>query len=95
MVADTLDELHAMADKIGIQRKWFQNKSIPHYDICKTKRALAIENGVKEVSSRELVKVSRRKKCLTEIEFVCKHFDRQNAMEVYYEASKRKSHNCS
>ena len=25
MMADTLEELHAMADKIGIARKWFQD----------------------------------------------------------------------
>ena len=43
------------------------------------KGALAIANGAKEVSSRELAKMSRRKKCLTEIEFVCKHFDRKSA----------------
>ena len=32
MLADTLEELHAMADLIGIKRKWFQNESTPHYD---------------------------------------------------------------
>lgn len=55
MVADTNEELHAMADKIGINRKWFQsNASHPHYDICKQKRALAVANGAKEISIREL-----------------------------------------
>ena len=56
MVADTLEELHEMADKIGIDRKWFQSDSrYPHYDICKTKRALAVENGAKEVTGRDIV----------------------------------------
>ena len=56
MASDNLDLLHAMADKIGVKRQWFQNKSKrPHYDICKAKRKLAIENGAIEVSSRELV----------------------------------------
>jgi len=44
MIADTLDELHEMAGKIGVHRKWFQDKSsFPHYDVCKSKRELAIK----------------------------------------------------
>ena len=39
MIADTPAELHAMADRIGVARKWFQNKgSGPHYDIALSKR---------------------------------------------------------
>lgn len=61
MVADSLDELHAMADQVGVQRKWFQAKaSTPHYDICLTKRALAVAAGAVEVDSRGLVAVIRR-----------------------------------
>ena len=59
MVADTDNELHDMADKIGINRKWFQNKKedgISHYDICKSKKALALKNGAIEISDREIVK---------------------------------------
>jgi hypothetical protein len=60
MVADTLDELHAMADRIGIKRKWFQvGAREPHYDICLAKRALAIEAGAVEVSTRQLVEILR------------------------------------
>lgn len=60
MIADTLSELHAMADKIGIQRRWFQrNSRVPHYDICKSKRALAIKHGAQEVTPRELVTILR------------------------------------
>lgn len=58
MAADTEAELHAMADKIGIQRKWFQGD---HYDICKAKRTLAVKYGAKEVTKRELCKIARRK----------------------------------
>lgn len=43
MLADTPAELHAMADRIGVKRKWFQrDASTPHYDICQSKRALAV-----------------------------------------------------
>lgn len=48
MFADTLDELHAMADAIGIQRKWFQcppKASWEHYDISLGKKDLAISLG--------------------------------------------------
>lgn len=60
MVADTLDELHAMADRIGVKRKWFQNHATPHYDICQAKRQLAVEAGAIEVDRRGLVAVIRR-----------------------------------
>lgn len=64
MMADTVEELHKMADKIGINRKWFQTKKgkypDPHYDICQTKKALAIEHGAVEVDFREFVKIMRR-----------------------------------
>jgi hypothetical protein len=65
MVADSLEELHSMADKIGVNRKWFQNKPThPHYDICKSKRMLAIKFGAIEVTSRELVNIQRQPKSI-------------------------------
>lgn len=61
MVADSIDELHAMADRIGVRREYFQAKSAyQHYDICKSKRALAVKFGAVEVSRRELVTILRR-----------------------------------
>ncbi len=57
MIADNLDSLNAMADRIGVARKWFQDKpGHPHYDICKANRALAIKLGAVEITSQELVK---------------------------------------
>lgn len=58
MLADTPDELHAMADKIGVARRWFQTPpkaSFWHYDIAQTKRALAIAAGAVDCDSRALV----------------------------------------
>ena len=61
MVADTLDELHTMADRIGMSRRWFQNKSgKPHYDISLEMRALAVELGAIEISWREAPAIARR-----------------------------------
>lgn len=51
MIADSEDELHVMAERIGVARKWYQGD---HYDICMAKRALAVTYGAKEVSRREL-----------------------------------------
>ncbi len=51
MIADTVDELHAMADRIGVARRWYQGD---HYDICLAKKKIAVQLGVREVSQREL-----------------------------------------
>jgi hypothetical protein len=61
MIADSLEELHAMAKAIGVNKKWFQPTNHPHYDICKAKRQLALQNGAIAVSERELVKMMRKK----------------------------------
>lgn len=60
MLADTPEELHEMADAIGVSRKWFQPLSSPHYDICQRKRQLAIEAGALVVGRREVVEIVRR-----------------------------------
>ena len=46
--ADTLEELLAMVDKIGVQRKWLQQPpkaSWIHFDIALSKKALALASG--------------------------------------------------
>ena len=59
MIADTLEELHEMADKIGLKREWFQDKpGFPHYDVQHRKRAQAIELGAQSVTMREIVQIS-------------------------------------
>ena len=60
MIADTLDELHAMADRIGVARRWFQDKRIPHYDICKAKRAMAVAAGALQPDRAAFVAVMKR-----------------------------------
>lgn len=49
--ADTEDELMAMVDRIGVARKWVQRPpkaSWLHFDIAKSKRALAVAAGAIE-----------------------------------------------
>lgn len=54
MFSPVIDELHYMASLIGVARKWFQDPatmpkvSWPHYDIAKSKRALAVSLGAVE-----------------------------------------------
>lgn len=59
--ADTLGELHAMADRIGMRREWFQSHSrLPHYDLVPSKRVLAIKHGARVKTRTELVADLRR-----------------------------------
>lgn len=63
MVADTEAELHAMANKIGVDRRWYQypkNSRYPHYDIALSKRALAVAAGAIEITERETPAISKR-----------------------------------
>ena len=60
MVADTLIELHEMAQTIGIQKKYFQDKKgKPHYDVCKEKKMEAIALGANEVDDRKIIELYR------------------------------------
>ena len=44
MIADTLDELLAMGDRIRLSVEWLQHKG-PHFDLTASKRKAAIEAG--------------------------------------------------
>lgn len=57
MVADTSDELHRMADVLGIDRKHCQCEGTwkEHYDICQSKKRIALNFGAIEVSTRTLL----------------------------------------
>lgn len=59
MLADTLPELHDMAQKIGMKRSWFQNSNIPHYDLSLSKRKLAVQNGAIEIDRKKTVELIR------------------------------------
>lgn len=46
MVADTPDELHAFAARVGLKRAWFQSQSVyPHYDVTLSIRVKALQLG--------------------------------------------------
>lgn len=65
MIADSHEELIAMADIIKVQRKWIQKPGTiyEHFDICLSKRALAVKYGAKQITMMELGRIihARRK----------------------------------
>lgn len=59
MIADTPEELHAMASAIGLRVEWHQNdvgpnEAVTHYDLTPPKRALALRRGAIEISREEM-----------------------------------------
>ncbi len=67
MIADSRDELLAMADHIGVQRKWIQKAGThwEHFDICMSKRTKAVAAGAIELSPKDLVRrmLEKRQAC--------------------------------
>src|SRR5690349_13459638 len=59
MVADTTEELLAMADKLGLQRRWIQKAGThhEHFDIAMTKRAEAVKAGAVEITMSQLGRI--------------------------------------
>lgn len=56
LIADTEDELHALAQKIGMKRAWFQSgedHAMPHYDLTAGRRAAAVRAGAIEVDRKQ------------------------------------------
>jgi hypothetical protein len=63
MIADTHEELVSMAASIGVQLKWIQHAGTyrEHFDICLSKRKLALALGAKEITTKELARKLREK----------------------------------
>ena len=55
MWADTADELHAFATRLGLKRAWYQCKprpngyTFPHYDLTAKRREVAVRYGAIEL----------------------------------------------
>lgn len=70
MLADSDKELHEMADKIGVARKWWQSPEKTagsHYDICLSKKAKAIEFGAIEITWRQAGAMNSRRRVTGEL----------------------------
>ena len=61
LMADSRAELDEAADRIGVAHRWIQKVGTyaEHYDVCQSKRALAVRAGAIEVSQKELGKILR------------------------------------
>ncbi len=57
LIADTEDELHAMADAIGVERRWYQGD---HYDVPLPVRERALRNGAIAITYRQASAMRRR-----------------------------------
>ena len=64
MLADTRQELLAMATIIGVRHKWIQRSGTvyEHFDVCQAKKALAIQHGAIEVSRKEFLSLILKKR---------------------------------
>lgn len=64
MIADTREELLAMADRIGLDRRWLQKAGTAqeHFDVSLAKRAEAVKAGAVEITLRELAMKTRAKR---------------------------------
>lgn len=70
MLASTDQELHEMADKIGVARKWWQSPektSGSHYDICLSKKVKAIQYGAIEITWKQAGAMNFRRKITGEL----------------------------
>lgn len=61
LTADTEEELHEFAAKIGMKREWFQpgDGDQPHYDLTKGKRIVAVKKGAIEIDRYQAVEKLR------------------------------------
>jgi hypothetical protein len=60
-----LEELHAMAGRIGMRRAWFQDHwLLPHYDLNPHRRAIAVRLGAVGCDKHRTVAVMRANRAL-------------------------------
>jgi hypothetical protein len=59
LTADTAEELHAFAQRLGLKRTWFQAGRHPHYDVTEGKRNRALQLGAQPITWREAAERAR------------------------------------
>lgn len=66
MIADSTEELLDMCRKIGVDTKWIQypGDSNEHFDICLSKKKLAIKHGAVEIGMRTYAAMVNEKRLL-------------------------------
>lgn len=53
LFADTLEELHAMAQRLRLPRHWLHGGAWPRYDLTAQKRSEAVTLGARQITSKE------------------------------------------
>lgn len=65
--ADTEQELHTFAARIGLRREWYQKDAIlPHYDLTSGRRIKAVAFGAVEVTRAEFAALIRQRRGISE-----------------------------
>lgn len=65
MWADSEAELHTFANRLGLRREWYQDKTeFKHYDLTARRRVKAVALGAVEVTRKELVTEIRKRRGL-------------------------------
>jgi hypothetical protein len=69
MVADSTEELFAMADRIGVDRLWIQCAGThrEHFDVCAAKREKALRAGACAVTTRFIGEFLRKRSAKLEV----------------------------
>ena len=63
LLADTRDELHAMAEQLGIPRRYFQDHPWRwHHDLPEPLRPRAVELGAQEVTMHQVGALLKRRR---------------------------------
>jgi hypothetical protein len=64
MIADASEELHAMAARIGVARRWVQDEGMhrEHYDVSLGARREAVKLGAVEVTQMQLGRILRSRR---------------------------------
>ena len=61
LLADSVEELHVFARRIGLKREWFQERNhLAHYDLTAGMRRKAIAAGAVQVTETRLRKLVRQ-----------------------------------
>ena len=61
LFADTQEELHGFAERLGLKRSWFQpKKELPHYDLTPNKRKQALLLGAQSVDRNKVAEMMRK-----------------------------------
>lgn len=67
MTADSLDELHAFAARLGLKRSYAQlppRHYPPHYDLVRSKRQMAVRLGAIEIDHEHFLEHMKRLRML-------------------------------